>query len=260
MYPRDRRTDPQKRAAQARTEALFWRHAEVLALTQRAGVVFDLDGTLADASALDWEQPDPQRLALQLYALKPLEPLLTEALRWEHVPNVDVVYVTGRSQQQWTATRLWLNKWRLVGSLYCNLHNRGPHLAPHELSAWKAAKVHELAVLAQWQHVLVYEDNPANAQAIVANLPPGVGGTSNLAAQAQAQGVPLANHSTLSEVDLANLRLLGKRCCEKGWERLLERPWQSRSQLLDAMQDWVPGRRRRKLFRQQIEDLWRHNP
>ncbi len=61
----------------------------------------------------------------------------------------------------------------------------------------------------------------------------------------------------LPEKDVLNFQILMGRLAEdKGWKSLLLKKWGSRSDLLDAAQDFIHGKENRREFRQMIDRLW----
>lgn len=213
----------------------------------RAGIIFDIDGTLADE---DRELPvdsDPN-----LYFDD--DPLTTVdiAHAWEQQPHADVVYLTGRDAQLWTVTRLWLNQLKLFGKLIC----RPPQVPLEQVSQWKAQMVASLKCRHRWIHVTMYENNADTLRSVKSVLPP-FGFSPNLIV-ANDQEAGEAKITGLPQTDLTNFRILMQRMVpdDNAWRSLLLRRWESKHDLLDAAQDFIRGKHRRREFRQMIDSLW----
>lgn len=227
-------------------------------MLERVGVIFDLDGTLVDET----DRPDYTTMdqdPVLYYDDIPLEPVYSEARQWEKQElNADVIYLTGRDQQLWTITRIWLNKQRLFAPLIC----RPPHIPMDQISGWKAQVVKQLWKDHNWVHVTVYENNKSTLDACSAVLPafaftPTLVTAHIIAADGDKQ-VPEAPLTGLSEKDVVNFKILMGRLSpdDTRWKALLLRKWKSRSQLLDRAQDYIQGRKKRRAFRQMVDQLW----
>jgi len=213
----------------------------------RAGVIFDIDGTLADEE----REYDPYSDPTSFFDDEPLN-LVDIAYTWEQKAPIDVVYVTGRDQQLWTVTRLWLNKHKLFGKLIC----RPPGVPLENVSQWKAQVVADLKCRHRWVHVTMYENNKATLTAVQSVLPP-LYFSPNLVV-ASDQEAKESKITGLPQTDLTNFRLLMSRMSpdDPTWKSLLLRRWDSKHDLLDAALDYIPGKHKRREFRQMIEQLW----
>lgn len=207
---------------------------------ERAGFVFDIDGTLANSEeCLD----DP----IEVFELEPLN-LVDEAYQREQVMGCDVVYLTGRGQELWTATRLWLNNQKLFGTLIC----RPTDVCLAAVSLWKARVVGELMRAHRWLHVSVWEDNPDTLRSIQCIVPK-YRFTPTLVVAATSE----SNITGLSDKDVVNFKILMGRLSEDPrWKKLLLRRWKSKSELLDAAMDYVRGKQQRREFRRMTDELW----
>ena len=69
---------------------------------------------------------------------------------------------------------------------------------------------------------------------------------------------PAAKATGLREIDILNFKILMSRLAgeDGAWKSLLVRRWASLSQLLDAGQDHIQGKHRRRLYRRTIDELW----
>jgi hypothetical protein len=218
-----------------------------MTINPRAGVIFDVDGTLADEE----REHDPGLDPNLFIDDEPLN-LVDIAYAWEQKTPIDVVYVTGRDHQLWTVTRLWLNKWKLFGKLIC----RPAHVPEVEIPQWKAQVVAALKCRHRWVHVTMYENTKVNLTAVKSVLPP-LTFSPNLVVASNQEGGE-AKITGLPQKDLINFRLLMQRMVpgDNAWRSLLLRPWKSRSQLLDSAQDFIHGKHKRREFRQMIDQLW----
>jgi len=216
----------------------------------RVGVVFDLDGTLIDSARVEV----PTDL-MDLMNDAPLEPIYSEAKSWEqkHL-NVDVVYLSGRDQQLWTVSKLWLSKHKLFGKCIC----RPPDISESKIPLWKSKVIAQLIIEHAWEHVTVYENDALNLTAIQHVIPPHMW-TPTLVTEASGdKTVPEANLTGLPESDIVNLKILMGRLSpdDPSWKSLLVRKWPSRTALLDSAMDFVSGKHKRRLFRQLIDEIW----
>jgi hypothetical protein len=215
------------------------------------GVVFDLDGTLIDSSFRD-EAPND---LMELMADAPLEPVYSEARAWEKKSlNVDVVYLSGRDQQLWTVSKLWLSKHKLFGKCIC----RPPDVPEEDTPMWKAAIVASLVAKHNWTHVTVYENDEDNLRLIMEALPPRVVIPTLVREADGEKQVPESNLTGLPEQDIINLKILMGRLSpeDPSWKSLLIRKWPSRTALLDSAQDYITGKHQRRLFRQLVDEIW----
>lgn len=213
------------------------------------GVVFDLDGTLINSPARE-EVTD----LMELMNDPPLEPVYSEARAWEKKAlNVDVVYLTGRDQQLWTVSKLWLSKHKLFGLCIC----RPPSVPEEDIPVWKASVVTRLAVEHHWTHVTVYDNDQVNLIAIQAMLPKGTMIPTLVKADGE-KTIPESNLTGLPEQDIVNLKILMGRLSpdDPSWKALLVRKWPSRTALLDSAQDYITGKHQRRLFRQLVDEIW----
>jgi len=216
----------------------------------RVGVIVDLDGTLVVESDRDWDDPtlDPCSLLEDVEQ----EPVYSEVKAWErkHL-NVDVVYLTGRSQKWFIATKVWLSQRKLHGKLIC----RPTNVQHTDVSAWKAQTVAALKCKHRWSHVTVYENNATTLMAIKCVLPPHTYSPTLVQAETE---VPESNLTGLSEQDIVNFKILMGRLApdDPSWQALLLRKWPSRTALLDRAQDFISGKHKRRLFRQMVDEIW----
>jgi len=215
----------------------------------RVGVVFDLDGTLIDST----HEFVPDDLT-ELLKDEPLEPTYSEAKVWEtKTMTVDVVYLTARDAMLWPVSKIWLSSHKLFGKLIC----RPPSVPPEDIPIWKAETVLQLACQHGWQHVTVYENDPTNLAAIQAVLPPMTVSPTLVKADGD-KTVPESTVTGLPEQDIINLKILMGRLApdDPSWKSLLLRKWPSRSALLDAALDYIPGKFKRRMFRQLVDEIW----
>lgn len=215
------------------------------------GVVFDLDGTLIDSSSRDEAPSD----LMELMADPPLEPVYSEARAWEKKSlNVDVVYLSGRDQQLWTVSKLWLSKNKLFGPCIC----RPTDVPEEDVPLWKATVIASLVAQHNWEHVTVYENDEDNLNAIMAALPPRMVIPTLVREADGEKTIPESNLTGLPEQDIINLKILMGRLApdDPSWKALLVRKWPSRSALLDSAQDYITGKQQRRLFRQLVDEIW----
>lgn len=215
------------------------------------GVVFDLDGTLIDSSARE-EVPND---LMELMTDAPLEPVYSEARAWERKSlHVDVVYLSGRDQQLWTVSKLWLSKHKLFGQCIC----RPPSIPEEDTPLWKASVVAKLVCDHHWTHVTVYENDEDNLRTIMAALPPHVVIPTLVREADGEKTIPESNITGLPERDIVNLKILMGRLSpdDPSWKALLVRKWPSRTALLDSALDYITGKQQRRLFRQLVDEIW----
>lgn len=216
----------------------------------RVGVVFDLDGTLIDSLSREEAVVD----LVELMEDPPLEPVYSEARAWEGKSlSVDVVYLTGRDQQLWTVSKLWLSKHKLFGKCIC----RPPSVPEDAIPEWKASVVAQLVADHDWTHVTVYENDEANLLAIRSVLPEEVLVSTLVKADGD-KTVPESNVTGLPEQDIVNFKILMGRLVpdDPSWKSLLVRKWPSRAALLDSALDYISGKHRRRMFRQLVDEIW----
>jgi hydroxymethylpyrimidine pyrophosphatase-like HAD family hydrolase len=230
--------------------------SEELNAIERAGVIFDLDGTLADSS---WREIDDSVDPSFILDDPVIEPCYSLAREWElqstQVPTaqIDVLYLTGRSHLMWTPTKLWLSKNKLFGTLIC----RPTTVDLWDISRWKADTIAQLMKKHHWQHVTLYEDNPKTLQLTQSKIPQFAFSPALVIADGEKVD-PSAKITGLAETDILNFKLLMGRLAEdNSWKKLLLRRWKSRSDLLDAALDFIAGKENRREFRQMIERLWK---
>jgi hypothetical protein len=182
------------------------------------GVVFDLDGTLIDSTHRSEAPSD----LMELMADLPLEPVYSEARAWERKSLlVDVVYLTGRDQQLWTVSKLWLSKHKLFGKCIC----RPPSVPEEDTPEWKAAVVAKLMADHHWTHVTVYENDADNLQVIQDALPTNMCIPTLVKEADGEKQVPESNITGLSEQDIVNFKILMGRLApeDPSWKWLGER-------------------------------------
>lgn len=223
---------------------------------QRCGVIFDIDDTLADSSwREDLDFVDPS----MLMGDPPIEPVYSLARDWEkHSTNdappiqVDVVYLTGRGHALWTPTKLWLSKHKLFGQLIC----RPTDVTEREVPSWKARTIAELMKKHRWQHVTLYENNVQTLKLTQSKIPEFAFTPALVVADGEKVS-PSSKMTGLPEKDILNFQILMGRLAEDaGWKSLLLKKWASRSDLLEAAQDFIHGKENRREFRQMIDRLW----
>jgi hypothetical protein len=163
------------------------------------------------------------------------------------------VYLTGRDQQLWTVSKLWLSKHKLFGTCIC----RPTDVSEEDVPQWKANVVAELFAKHGWTHVTVYENDKTNLVAIEAALPPRVLVPTLVKGDGE-KTVPESNVTGLPETDIVNFKILMGRLApeDPSWKSLLVRRWPSRSALLDSAQDYISGKHKRRMFRQLIDEIW----
>lgn len=234
-------------------------------------VIFDLDGTLADDShRQEWtyQYGDPTNFLQDAT----IQAVLEKAREFERDPDTVVVYMTGRPRRLHKVTKTWLLARGLKGWLYCR-----PDECQNgdDVSAWKVRKTIQLVLRSQHcavgdfvTRVVMFENKKQTLDELKESWHPlmpellCVFVTKNYHLKiAESKDTKLSKplevkQPNLEPRDLVNFKLLMNRTAEEGWEKLLLREWESRSQLLDAALEFVPGRNNRREFRTMIDQLW----